>query len=498
MLTTLFLSLALATSQQSALYKSLDPRSIDAHIAYFQLFPSTREGQLALTKAWRMMGADCSLGSLPSLSVDTLNQIKDFKPATSFDEKTRLLIEALAARLPNRKLKGHSVLKVEELLTLPPDEIEISRGLLIQDGIANSSYESVLDLLALKALAKIQDKGGLAAKPEEKIEAINQLIFFDMAMRYPPLSLSEEHIDSYSSLAAVLDSTRGVCLGTSFVYLALAERMGLTLEIITPPGHIYVRGKDSRGRTVNIETTARGVDIADRHYQSINVKSLKTRTRYEALGLLAMNEASVHIRQKEWARAVLSYERAEIFIKDDATLTQLKGICLALQGHKKEAEKCLTQALTLVDETQIDQLTLANDFINGAVDKETLLLFFEEAKPVRSELLAKEKLLVKALNRCPHFREGLLELADIYLKLNRPKEAIATLKRYHALDQERLQVEYMLGVLLLQRSSFEEAKEHLDKAKFLLDKHGQKSREFDAAYQALSSCYTPAFVPASR
>lgn len=491
MLTTLFLSFALGASQQSALYKSLDPQSIDAHIAYFQLFPTTREGQLAQVRAWKMLGADCSHGALPSLSADTLNQIKDFKPATSFDEKTRALIETLAAHLPNRTLKGHFVLRTEDLLALDPADVEISRGLLLQEGTANSSYEAVLDLLALKALAKIRDKGGLSAKPEEKIEAINQLIFFDMAMRYPPLSLSEEHIDSYSSLAAVLDSTRGVCLGTSFVYLALAERMGLTLEIITPPGHIYVRGRDSLGRMINIETTARGVDIADRHYQSINVKCLKKRTRLEALGLLAMNEASVYIRQKEWARAVLSYERAEIFIKDDATLTQLKGICLALQGRKKEAERCLTKALSLIDETQIDQLTLATDFINRAVDAETLLLFFEEAKPVRSELLAKEKLLVKALKRCPRFREGLLELADIYLKLNRPKEAIHTLKRYHALDGGRLQVEYMLGVLLLQRSSFEEAKEHLDRAKLLLDKHGQKSREFDAAYQALSSCYTP-------
>lgn len=491
MLTALFLSLALTTSEQLSLYKSLDPTSIDAHIAYSQLFPTSKEGQKSLEKAWQLLGSQTALGSMPPLSKDIFDQLTNFKPAALFDEETLVLIETLAQNLPNRKLKGHKAKTWQEILELSSEEIEISRGLLLEDESKSRSYEAALDLLALKALAKLQKDGGLKAPPEKKIEAINQLIFFDMAMRYPPLSLSEEHIDSYSNLASVLDSSRGVCLGTSVVYLAVAERLGLPLEIVTPPGHIYVRGYDQLGRRINIETTARGVDIADRQYQSINVKSLKVRSRKEVMGLLFFNEASVHIRQENFEKALACYDKAEIFMKNDATLVQLKGMCLVMTGRKKEAKRYLEEHLHIKEETQIDQLTLAEDYLNGEVDEETLRIFFQETKPSREALNAKCALLTKALEKHPRFREGLLELTDIYLKLHRPKEALTTLKRYHSLHKERLQVEFMLGVLFLDRIAYEDSYKHLCNVRTLLKANGQKSREYEEAWRSLSVFYTP-------
>lgn len=467
MLAALFLTVALSIGQQASLYKSL--ATYDAHVAYFQLFPQTAEGKKALATAWRMIGARAPLPAPPSL----------------------LNIDSLTHNFPNRHLKGYYATTIEELLALPPEEISISRALLIEDETKRQSYEAELDLMALKVLAKLQRKGGLLAKPEDKIEAINQLIFFDMAMRYPPLSLSEEHIDSYSSLAAVLESKRGVCLGTSVVYLAVAERIGLPLEIVTPPGHIYVRGYDSLGRRINIETTARGVDVSDRHYQSINVKSLKTRDRKETIGLLFVNEASIYMREQNFEKALRCYEKAEIFVKDDPVITQLRGICLALTGQEKAAKACLTHSLSLREETQIDQLTLAEDFLAHRVDQETIKIFFTETKSTRPELLDKQRRLEEALSRFPAFREGLLELADIYLKLNRPKEAIITLKRYHALNPNSLQVEFMLGILSMSRVEYPEAYRHLTNVKKLLTMHGQKSREFDSAWQQLCFYYTP-------
>ncbi|MEI6531781.1 MAG: transglutaminase family protein, partial [Chlamydiota bacterium] len=416
MINFLLLSLALTTGEQKSIYKSMDSSNIDAQIAYSQLFPNSPEGRKALARAWQLLGSHSSLGIMPPLSRDIFDQLANFKPAALFDEKTLCLIEKLAQNLPNRKLKGHYVKTWQEILELPVEEIEISRGLLLEDDIKRRSYEAALDLLALKALAKLPQ--GLNSLPEKKIEAINQLVFFDMAMRYPPLSLSEKHIDSYSSLGAVLDSSRGICLGTSFVYLAIGERIGLPLEIITPPGHIYVRSYDHKGCRINIETTARGVDISDRHYQSINVKALQLRNNREAVGLIFFNEASVYLRSQEFDKALACYEKAEIFVKNDATLMQLKGMCLALTGQKKAALKYLQDNIHLKDNTQIDQLTLAEDYLKGAVNEETLRIFFMESKPSRESLGAKCQLLKEALKKNPAFREGLLELTDIYLKLN--------------------------------------------------------------------------------
>ena len=489
MINFLILSLALTTSEEKSIYKSLDTRNIDANIAYSQLFPNSPEGRKALERAWQLLGSHASLGLMPPLSKDIFDKLTNFKPAAIFDEKTLCLIEKLAQNLPNRKLKGHSVKTWQEILDLPLEEIEISRGLLIEDTITRRSYEASLDLLALKALAKLPQ--GLKSLPEKKIEAINQLIFFDMAMRYPPLSLSEKHIDSYSSLGAVLDSSRGICLGTSFVYLAIAERIGLTLEIITPPGHIYVRAYDHKGGRINIETTARGVDISDRHYQSINVKQLQLRTRREAIGLIFFNEASVNLRTHNFEKALACYEKAEIFIKNDSTLMQLKAMCLILTGQKKRAIEYLESNIHLKDPHQIDQLTLAEDYLKGAVSEDTLRVFFTESKVSRKDLGVKCNLLKEALKNNPEFREGLLELTDIYLKLNRPKEALEVLQRYHAIHPNRLQVEFMLGSLSLDRILYQEAYQHLCNVRELLNSHGQKSREFEEAWRSLSVHYTP-------
>ena len=81
--------------------------------------------------------------------------------------------------------------------------------------------------------------------------------FLRACFRFPPHSLYAKDIDVYTFLPSVLDSRRGVCLGVSILYLCLAQRLDLPLEAMTPPGHIYVR----YGEDLNIETTARGIDV---------------------------------------------------------------------------------------------------------------------------------------------------------------------------------------------------------------------------------------------
>src|SRR5665647_1570782 len=105
--------------------------------------------------------------------------------------------------------------------------------------------------MALQILARLPPK----ASPQQKILKINELIFDEMRFRFPPHSLYAKDIDVYTFLPSVLDSHRGVCLGVSILYLCIAQRLDLNLEMITPPGHIYVRYRTT-DQTINIETTA--------------------------------------------------------------------------------------------------------------------------------------------------------------------------------------------------------------------------------------------------
>lgn len=102
------------------------------------------------------------------------------------------------------------------------------------DRVRIQSYEALIDLMALQILARLPKQ----ASAEEKIIAINTFIFDEMGFRFPPHSLYAKDIDLYTFLPSVLDSRRGVCLGVSILYLCLAQRLELPLEMITPPGPV--------------------------------------------------------------------------------------------------------------------------------------------------------------------------------------------------------------------------------------------------------------------
>src|SRR5205807_1806234 len=98
-------------------------------------------------------------------------------------------------------------------------------------------------------------------------------------------------------------SRQGVCLGVSILYLCLAQRLDLDLEIITPPGHIYLRypGKE---QMINIETTARGINLPSDTYLGINTRKLEKRTLKEVIGMAFFNQASVYWEKGDYATTV--------------------------------------------------------------------------------------------------------------------------------------------------------------------------------------------------
>ena len=235
------------------LYNSLNPTSISQHLAFHELYPRTRLGKQALRDAWQLLSGvpanqrSETLSDIPltlealDAIVSMVNKPPDLEIPLLLNEEAKRTMVDLSARLHHSKLKGHQSWDEREVQNLPLEEIDLARGLFLSQFGADISriltYESYIDLMALAILARLPEN----ASPEEKITSINAFIFDEMGFRFPPHSLYAKEIDLYTFLASVLDSRRGVCLGVSFLYLCLAQRLGLPLEMITPPGHIYVR-----------------------------------------------------------------------------------------------------------------------------------------------------------------------------------------------------------------------------------------------------------------
>ncbi|MBY0528651.1 MAG: hypothetical protein K2P51_00485 [Rhabdochlamydiaceae bacterium] len=460
-----------------ALYNTLDPLSISEHLAFYELYPETKEGKAALTRAWELLNggalsSDMARLPLPKLDLQAVISLvtrQSFDAPVKLNEEQLQLIGSIAGRLHNRKLRGSAVWTKKEVLALSAQEVDIARGLLIDqfEGIENAreeilQYEASIDLMALQIQVRIPPN----ATDEEKIRQINRFVFQEMQFRFPPHSIHAKEIDLYTFLPSVIDSRQGVCLGVSILYLALGQRLGLNLEIITPPGHIYVRYR-TQEKIINIETTARGINLPSEVYLGINTRKLPLRNMHEVIGMAFVNQASVSWSQGNYETTVKLYEKALPYLTDDLHLKMFLGLNYLFIDKKKEGIALLKQVEGITFDDDVSPETLADDLLQGKADIAGIQAIFLPVDETRASIIAKQKELEEILKRCPTFRAGLLQLATTWLQLGRATEAQEILQRYHKLDPNNSTVEYYLSILSAQRLDYNLAWKHLKHAEHL-------------------------------
>src|SRR3990167_4251290 len=306
------------------------------------------------------------------------------------------------------------------------------------------SYEAAIDLMGLQILSRLPHQG-----PAKKItREMNHHIFSELKFRFPAHSLYAKDIDLFTFLPSVIDSRRGVCLGVSILYLSLAQRLNLTLEAITPPGHIYVRYRSEKGDILNIETTARGIDVPCERYLSIETKNLPQRNIKEVIGLAFMNQAAVAWQKEDHKKSIQLYEKGLAFLPQDPLIRTFLGYQY-LFIHEEEKGKNLLKEAKSLSSTSQDFIT--DDFLEGKANAEGILAIYMEVDETRSSILKKQKILETILQKKPSFRGALFHLAITHLQLNREKEAIPILEKYMSIDQTNPVVCYYLAVLYFQR-----------------------------------------------
>ncbi len=464
----------------TVLYNSLSPTSLTELFAFYNLYPNTPAGEKAYHKAWELINLHRAIPVEPRKMQGfhfDINPIIALVTRESYEESVLLTeaeldtIDLITSHLKNRTLKGKASWDTKEIINLPNQEIDLARGIFLyqfgkEDPLRIRSYEAYLDMMALQILAKLPKN----YTDIQALDAINQFIFHEMRYRFPPHSMWTEDVDLYTFLPSVLDSRHGVCLGVSILYLSLAQRIGLPLEIITPPGHIYL-SYQKEGKEINIETTARGLNIPTEHYLGIDNKSLKRHKIKNVIGLNFMNAAATAWHHKDYKLALSFYQKAEHFLPNYPILTMFTAYNQLLSGNIKEGKKLLETLRTNPIKESIYQDTIAEDYLMKNIDIEGIRVIFEEVDETRESVLKKQAAIQKVLKAYPKFREGIFHLAVTWLQLGRNKEAIECLKRYHNLDPTYPKVEYYLSALLMQRWSFKEAIHHLEVCKLLLEKH---------------------------
>lgn len=472
----LLFSQLLMADPLSARYATLDPTSVSQHFAFYELYPDTPQGRNALQHAWELLsgcGSECDFQwILPSVDLQPIISLihrSSQEESPTLNVEQILIIEKLGKHLHNRSLKGFQLWDEAAILELPPEQVDVARGLLVAEMGPDAkskiqSYEAMLDLMALQILARLP----IDASPKQKIRAINDYIFSELRFRFPPHSLHAKDIDLYTFLPSVLDSRKGVCLGVSILYLSLAQRLNLSLESITPPGHIYVRYNDGNGDIVNIETTARGIDIPSEHYLGVETKSLQTRNLKEVIGLAFMNQAAVCWHKGDPQTAVFLYEKASPFLPNDYLLNMFLGFNYLFIGKEKEGKELLQKVEPVIPAHAVAKDTVSEDFLAGRTDVEGIQAIFSEIGPSRSSILQKQKRIEKTLSQYPLFRQGHFHLAITYLQLGREKEALPILEHYVELTPQDPTAKYYLSAIHFQRHNHLQAWKYLQAAEALV------------------------------
>lgn len=482
------------------LYNSLDPRSVSQHLALYQLYPNSPYGLKALRNAWELLsppgklipGAGRTIPNVPPATqaiIALVNKLPDEETVLLSDHEL-WAVEELANHLPNRKLRGYSATSEEEVLALSHEEIDIARGLFLSE-LGNDaeamrkirSYEAMVDLMALQILTRIP----ITAKPEVKIREINEFIFREMGFRFPPQSLYAKDIDLYTFLPSVLDSRRGVCLGVSILYLCLSQRLNLDLEMITPPGHIYVRYRDGND-IINIETTARGVNPDSEIYLSVGTRSLQERNIKEVIGLAHFNEASVFWNREKYSEALESYIKAKRYLPDDMLLRELMGYMYILNGDEQKGKQYLAATVDYVHDYAVSGETLSKDVYQGYVGADGIKALFMHVDEKRDSVLKKKEALEKVLEESPNFRTGYFALATTWLQLHRTKEALELLNTYHNIHPDDPTAEYYLAILNMERLDYNQAWIHFKQADALAKSRNHHPKALKELRKALTKC----------
>ncbi|MBS0621890.1 MAG: hypothetical protein JSR80_02895 [Verrucomicrobia bacterium] len=443
----------------------LDPKSIPQQLAYYELYGDVE----ALKRACELLGTD--LRQLPTLDLNCIVNLlaKQGREEEPLPLEQLEVLKELGSPLLHRSLAGHACTTEAQVLALPENEIDLSRALLLSqfEGQMEKilTYEALLDLMALQVLARTS----FNSSPEEKIRAINQLLFYEMHLRFPPHSLWTDEVDLYTFLPAVLDSRRGVCLGVSALYLSLAQRIGLELEAVTPPGHIYLRTPDEK---INIETTARGIHIPSKQYLSLHTKALQRRSIREITGLTFVNQASSLWQAGEIKAAIAAYEHALLYQPNDPLTKEFLGYTCLIDGQIERGRALLQEIAGYCPEYALSPGTLPIDLLANKVGTEGIEAIFLHVDEKRDSILKKQSTLRTILKEYPAFRSGWLQLATTYLQLGRGGEAIDALNHYHALDASDPVVEYYLATLCLERHHYPAAWQHLEQAEKLTTEAG--------------------------
>lgn len=446
-------------------FSSLSGNSIKECVSFYKLYPYSSHLPEVEKMLGRLLVKSCGKSSIELRKIRKIaawmGRLQEFFSGLEESDLPLFTDEEEASLLPlfssfsNRKLTGFGDTDLRKLRSLKGDQVDIATAFCTCfSPEKQNTLTIVLDFLAVQALEKVDPKASLG----KKAEAINELLFFDLGYRFAPMTDYEKNIDSYSLLSSVVHSRRGVCMGTSLLWGAIAQRLGMPVEFVVPPGHIFPRVPLEDGSYLNIETTARGIHIPLEEYSSISANPIHFYGPKGAVALLHQNVGAKHLSDKNPTLAKEHFQSSLELLEANTLALEGLAYSLYLEGSLDLAKEAYASLRKHKSPIQSFQELFLEQMLTYSVDPDTVyFLFLQDAH----SSLEKQKQLEKAhttLKRHPEYTSLNYLIAMQSLALHQQREGCASLEKYvhhHPFDPHAL---YTLTVLEAERFEYAKAK----------------------------------------
>lgn len=179
-------------------------------------------------------------------------------------------VQAFAQTHPSRHA---SIRALREVLDVPEEQIDFAAAKVRIDHMVDPSINERETLAQIDAMVvEVRSMLPLAASMDQRAAALRAYLYdvgpwnkgrvFGYNFDHP----SGTHIPD-KLLANYLRTRRGNCVSMPFLYIAMAQKLGLTVGAAAAPAHLFAKLRDEQGTWHNIETTSGGYTRRDTLYQ---------------------------------------------------------------------------------------------------------------------------------------------------------------------------------------------------------------------------------------
>ena len=242
---------------------------------------------------------------------------------------------ATQSRLPN------AIQTVLALLDVPEHKLDFARAKLTIDNLIDPAIDVEASLSEIDGMVQaIWGMVGPSASSMEKVAAIRTYIYKSGPWNgYRPYQYDHDdplgiHLPN-KLIPNYVASRRGNCITMPFLFIMLADRMGVNVTASTAPLHVMVKfTDDATGRTYNLETTSGALPAREVWYRQnmpmtdraiSNGLYLRTLTRKETVAVMATVLVEHYLDRGQYEKSIAAADAVLRYYPDYAYTLVKKG-----------------------------------------------------------------------------------------------------------------------------------------------------------------------------